>query len=112
MSSRVVGMCLILGLSMLLATPDHVWACRVSSAVCAHMAWCMGPDGREFSEPLKAAARSGDANGISSDTQACQNKYGGQHGSDYAKQASGCTSDEFRTLAKKALGGAAGCRRR
>jgi hypothetical protein len=78
--------------------------------VCVHIAWCMGPDGREFAQPLRAAANSGDANGIANDTQACQSKYGGQHGKDYAQQASGCTNDEFRALAKKALGGTAGCR--
>jgi hypothetical protein len=99
-----VGAIAILGFS------DHAFACRVPYDVCVHIAWCMGPDGREFAQPLRAAANSGDANGIANDTQACQSKYGGQHGKDYAQQASGCTNDEFRALAKKALGGTAGYR--
>jgi len=89
---------------------DQAVACREPYAVCAHMVWCMGPDGREYAQPLRAAANSGDANGISNDTQACQSKYGGQHGNDYSQQPAGCTNDEFRSLAKKALGGVARCR--
>jgi hypothetical protein len=94
-----------------LSTPQQALACRVPGGVCLAIAWCMGPDGREFAGPLRAAAQSGDPTGISSDTQACQSKYGQQHGKDYSKQASGCTADEFRALAKKALGGSAACRR-
>lgn len=96
----------VVGAAAILGCADRAFACRVPYEVCVHIAWCMGPDGREFAQPLKAAANSGDANGIANDTQACQNKYGQQHGSDYSQQAAGCTNDEFRALAKKALRGA------
>jgi hypothetical protein len=96
---------------VVVSTSERAFACRVSGGVCAAIAWCMGPDGREFAGPLRTAAQSGDPTGISSDTQACQSKYGQQHGKDYSKQASGCSGDEFKSLAKKALNGLAGCRR-
>lgn len=92
-------------LALLAGTVNEAAACRVAGAVCLHMVFCMGPQGREYAGPLRAAANSGDPNGISADTAACQGKYGQQHGKDYGQQSKGCTANEFRALAKKALTG-------